>query len=136
MNIRANLYHHVLIQVGMMRILNVIKSSRWVQTQPRENRNININTEQHQESVKISGRCKTISAGFLYTVEQPKLNARNCSQVCWPYKHQLMLLSDSLTSRKMGHAEMVDKCYREYARLPKDETVQCLKFHIKNVNIK
>ena len=29
-----------------------------------------------------------------------------------------------------------DKCYREYIRLPKDETVRCLKFHIKNVNTK
>ena len=29
-----------------------------------------------------------------------------------------------------------DKCYREYTRLPKDETVRCLKFHIKNVNTK
>ena len=29
-----------------------------------------------------------------------------------------------------------DKCYREYTRLPKNETVRCLKFHIKNVNTK
>ena len=29
-----------------------------------------------------------------------------------------------------------DKCYREYTRLPKDKTVKCLKFHIKNVNNK
>ena len=29
-----------------------------------------------------------------------------------------------------------EKCYREYARLPEDETVRCLKFHIKNVNTK
>ena len=29
-----------------------------------------------------------------------------------------------------------DKCYREYTRLPKDETVRCLKFHIKNANTK
>ena len=29
-----------------------------------------------------------------------------------------------------------DKCYREYTRLPKDETVRWLKFHIKNVNTK
>ena len=29
-----------------------------------------------------------------------------------------------------------DKCYREYNRLPKDETVRCLRFHIKNVNAK
>ena len=29
-----------------------------------------------------------------------------------------------------------DKCYREYTHLPKDETVRCLKFHIKNVNTK
>ena len=29
-----------------------------------------------------------------------------------------------------------DKCYREYTRLPKDETVRCLKFYIKNVNTK
>ena len=28
------------------------------------------------------------------------------------------------------------KCYREYTCLPKDETVRCLKFHIKNVNTK
>ena len=28
------------------------------------------------------------------------------------------------------------KCYREYTHLPKDETVRCLKFHIKNVNTK
>ena len=27
-----------------------------------------------------------------------------------------------------------DKCYREYTRLPKDETVRCLKFHNKNAN--
>ena len=27
-----------------------------------------------------------------------------------------------------------DKCYREYSRLPKDETVRCLKFHNKNAN--
>ena len=29
-----------------------------------------------------------------------------------------------------------DKCYREYTRLPKDETVKYLKFHIKNANTK
>ena len=29
-----------------------------------------------------------------------------------------------------------DKCYKEYTRLPKDETVRCLKFHIKNANTK
>ena len=29
-----------------------------------------------------------------------------------------------------------DKCYREYTRLPKDETVRCLKFYIKNANTK
>ena len=29
-----------------------------------------------------------------------------------------------------------DKCYREYTCLPKDETVKCLKFHIKNANTK
>ena len=29
-----------------------------------------------------------------------------------------------------------NKCYREYTRLPKNETVRCLKFHIKNVNTK
>ena len=29
-----------------------------------------------------------------------------------------------------------DKCYREYARLPKCETVRCLKLHIKNTNTK
>ena len=29
-----------------------------------------------------------------------------------------------------------DKCYREYTRLPKDETVRYLKFYIKNVNTK
>ena len=29
-----------------------------------------------------------------------------------------------------------EKCYREYMRLLKDETVRCLKFLIKNVNIK
>ena len=29
-----------------------------------------------------------------------------------------------------------DKYYREYNQLPKDETVRCLKFLIKNVNIK
>ena len=29
-----------------------------------------------------------------------------------------------------------DKCYREYTHLPKNETVKCLKFHIKNVNTK
>ena len=29
-----------------------------------------------------------------------------------------------------------EKCYREYTRLPKDETVRCLKFHIKNANTK
>ena len=28
-----------------------------------------------------------------------------------------------------------DKCYREYTRLAKDETVRYLKFHIKNANI-
>ena len=29
-----------------------------------------------------------------------------------------------------------DKCYRDYNRLPKGETVRCLKFHIKNETIK
>ena len=29
-----------------------------------------------------------------------------------------------------------DKCYREYTRLPKDETVRCLKFYTKNANTK
>ena len=29
-----------------------------------------------------------------------------------------------------------DKCYTEYTRLPKNEIVRCLKFHIKNVNTK
>ena len=29
-----------------------------------------------------------------------------------------------------------DKCYKEYTRLPKDEAVRCLKFHIKNANTK
>ena len=29
-----------------------------------------------------------------------------------------------------------DKCYRKDTRLPKDETVRCLKFHIKNANTK
>ena len=29
-----------------------------------------------------------------------------------------------------------DKCYREYTRLPKDETVTCLTFYIKNANTK
>ena len=28
------------------------------------------------------------------------------------------------------------KCCKEYIRLPKDETVRCLKFHIKNANTK
>ena len=32
----------------------------------------------------------------------------------------------------MAHGER----YREYTRLPKDETVSCLKFYIKNVNTK
>ena len=31
---------------------------------------------------------------------------------------------------------VLDKCYREYTRLPKVETVRYLKFHIKNVNTK
>ena len=29
-----------------------------------------------------------------------------------------------------------DKIYRQYTRLPKEETVRCLKFHNKNVNTK
>ena len=100
----------------------------------------NINVEQHQESAKNSGRCKTIISkrveGFY---------------IKWGNQSTLLTSADAIVRftniKKDGDIEshgkllerefMVhDKCYREYNRLPKDETVRCLRFHIKNVNAK
>ena len=104
---RANLCYHVLIQVNMMPILNLTKFLRWVQTYPREilkgkvnQRWITLRECKYQRKVQNNYFQK--SAGFLYLVEQETLNARYCSHVCWSCKHQLKLLSDSLTSRKVG----------------------------------
>ena len=43
-----------------------------------------------------------------------------------------------LSNGKLLERELMvhDKCYREYTRLPKDERVRCLMFHIKNGNTK
>ena len=118
MNNRANLYYHVLIQVNMMPILNVTNSLQWVQTQPRGS----LKGKEHQrwttpreckDQWKVQNNYFKKSGGFIYKVEQSKLNTRNCSHVCWPCKHQLLLLSDSITSRKMGTLNPMVNCYKE-----------------------
>ena len=100
----------------------------------------NINVEQHQESAKISGRCKTIISKRVEDF-----------YIKWGNQSTLLTSADAIVRftniKKDGDIEshgkllerefMVhDKCYREYNRLPKDETVRCLRFHIKNVNAK
>ena len=100
----------------------------------------NINVEQHQESAKISGRCKTIISKRVEDF-----------YIKWGNHSTLLTSADAIVRftniKKDGDIEshgkllerefMVhDKCYREYTRLPKDETVRCLKFHIKNGNTK
>ena len=98
----------------------------------------NINVEQHQESAKISGRCKTIISKRVEDF-----------YIKWGNQSTLLTSADAIVRftniKKDGDIEshgkllerefMVhDKCYREYTRLPKDETVRCLKFHNKNAN--
>ena len=78
------------------------------------------------------------TAWFVNIVEQSKSNPRSSSHVCLPCKHQLMQLLKIVCDDKLLEREFMvhDKCYREYTRLPNDETVRCLKFHIKNANTK
>ena len=49
----------------------------------------------------------------------------------------MQLLKTVCDVKLLGREFMVhDKYYREYTRLPNDERVRCLKFHIKNANTK
>ena len=110
----------------------------------------NINVEQHQESAKISGRCKTIISkrveDFLYTGTVkikykklfPRLLTLQTSADAVVRFTNIKEDRDIESHGKLLEREFMvhDKCYREYTRLPKDETVRCLKFYIKNVNTK
>ena len=111
----------------------------------------NINVEQHQESAKISGRCKTIISKrvenfYIYTgtvkIEYKKLFP---SLLTLPTSADAVVTFTNIKEDKdmESHGKLLkrefmvhEKCYREYTRLPKDETVRCLKFHIKNGNTK
>ena len=109
----------------------------------------NINVQQHQESAK---QLFPRECGISRYNGAMKYKYNNFSHVCWSCKHQLVLLSDSPRTMEdwdgdmlkiVSHGKLLErevmvheKCYREYTRLPKDETVSCLKLHIKNVNTK
>ena len=108
----------------------------------------NINVEQHQESAKISGRCKTIISkrveDFLYTgtvkIKYKKLFPRLLT--LQTSADAVVRFTNIKEDRDIeSHGKLLErefmvhyKCYREYTHLPKDETVRCLKFHNKNAN--
>ena len=110
----------------------------------------NINVEQHQESAKISGRCKTIISkrveDFLYTgtvkIKYKKLFPRLLT--LQTSADAVVRFTNIKEDRDIeSHGKLLErefmvhyKCYREYTCLPKGEKVRCLKFHIKNVNTK
>ena len=92
----------------------------------------NINVEQHQESAKISGRCKTIISKRVEDF-----------YIKWGNQSTLLTSADAIVrfTNIKSHGKLLerefmvhDKCYREYTCFPKDETVRYLKFLIKNVN--
>ena len=159
MNNRANLYHHVLIQVNMMRILNITKSLRFTMSSNmakrkpgREGTSMFNNTKRVQRSREGAEPLFPRESGISRYNGAMKYKYNNFSHVCWSCKHQLVLLSDSPRTMEdwdgdmlkiVSHGKLLErevmvheKCYREYTRLPKDETVSCLKLHIKNVNTK
>ena len=89
------------------------------------------------------------SAGFLYSraikIKCKKLSPRLLT--LWTSADAIIrftnMKEDGYMLKIESHGKLLerefmvhDKCYREYTRLPKDETVRCLKFHIKNVNTK
>ena len=94
---RANLYHYVLIQVNKYMLQIVYDEVNHCQEEVWRGRNFK--AEQHQESAKISGRCKKI---IFKRVQDFYIFTKSCSHICSLCKHQLMLLSDSLTLTKMG----------------------------------
>ena len=88
----------------------------------------------HQESAKNSGKCKTIISKRVEDFYKK-----------WGNQSTLLTSADAIVrfTNIKSHGKLLerefmvyDKCYREYNRLPKDETVRCLRFHIKNVNAK
>ena len=83
------------------------------------------------------------SAGFLYTVQTllPLLLTLQASADAivrfTSIKEDGDMLKNVSNGKLLEIEFMVhDKCNREYTRLPKDETVRWLKFHIKNINTK
>ena len=87
--------------------------------------------ERERERAKISRRCKTVISkgvqGF------PRLiNLQTSTDAIVRFTN----ITEDGDKLLEGEFMVHEKCYREYARLPEDETVRCLKFHIKNVNTK
>ena len=87
------------------------------------------------------------SAGFLYSraikIKCKKLSPRLLT--LWTSADAIIrftnMKEDGYMLKIESHGKLLerefmvhDKCYREYTRLPKDETVRCLKFHNKNAN--
>ena len=74
---RANLYHYVLIQVNKYMLQIVYDEVKHCQEEVWRGRNFKV--EQHQESAKISGRCKKI---IFKRVQDFYIFTKNCSHVC------------------------------------------------------
>ena len=142
MNNRATLYHHLLIQVNVMRILNVANIAR--RKFEGEGTSTLKNTKRLQrsgEGVKqlFPKECKICIYSGTMKIKYKEL---------FPCLLTLQTSADAIVRftnikedgdmlKIVFHGNMLErefmvhgKCYREYTRLPKDETVRCLTFYI------
>ena len=128
MNNRANLYYHVLIQVNMMSILNVTNSLRWVQRPVEGAKQL----FQKEWGLYIYSGAIKIKYKKLF----PRLWTLQTSAEAIVWFDNIKEHGEIESHGKLFEREFMvpDKCYKEYNRLPKDETVRYLKFLIKNVN--
>ena len=106
----------------------------------RRNINIEQTSRKCKDHWKVQSNYFQKSAGFLYTVQTlfPLLLTLQTSADAIVRFTNIKEDGDIESHGKLLEREFMvhDKCYREYNRLPKDETVRCLRFHIKNVNAK
>ena len=150
---RANLYHHVLIQVNAMPILNVTNSLRWVQTQ--STKNLDGREQQRwtaprecKDQWKVQNNyqkeCTVFICSGTIKIKYKKLFLHLLTLQTWAdvivrltkIKKRCGLEIESHDKLLEIEFMIHDKCYRNYTRLPKDEAIRSLKLQVKNVNTK
>ena len=155
MNNRANLYHHLLIQVNMVRIPNAIKKfTMGLNIAKKKSEGEGTPTFNNGKRMRRSGE------GAKQLFPKDCMIYKHSGAINVKYKRQFPRFLTLQTSAdpivrfanikedenmlkivcygKLLEREFIvhEKCYREYTRLPKNETVKCLKCHIKNANTK